>query len=393
MELPAGLHGLGMTRDPILIAHVIHHLVIGGMENGLVNLVNHLPPRRFRHLVLCVEDFSDFRNRIQRDDVEVVALHRSKTGTHAMRQTLFRLFRQHRPVIVHSRNQSGLDALLPAWLAQVPVRVHGEHGWDVDNVDGTQRKAAILRRLHSPLVNRYVTVSRDLARFLTERIGISPSRITTICNGVDTAQFHPGPPAHDLPLPHGFLGADTVCIGAVGRLRPIKDQATLLAAFAEALRQRPDLRSSSRLLIVGDGPLRDALESSSRALGIDGLTHFTGASGQVAAWLKAMDVFVLPSLNEGISNTLLEAMSSGLPVLASAVGGNVELVTPGAGGDLFAPGDVPALAKKLLNYLDCRSRAHEDGATARLQAERRFSLESMVNQYGALYDTLAGSAA
>ncbi len=100
---------------------------------------------------------------------------------------------------MHSRNLSGLDALLPARLAGVPRCVHGEHGWDVDNLGGTNRRHALLRRLHAPLVDRYVTVSKDIERHLVERIGIRPSRIAQIYNGADTERFAPAPAGRRRP--------------------------------------------------------------------------------------------------------------------------------------------------------------------------------------------------
>ena len=137
-----------LAQSPPLILHVLHALHIGGMENGLVNLVNHLPATAFRHLIVCVEDFSPaFRARIQRPDVEVMALHRSQIGVWALRRALYALCRKRRPALVHSRNLSGLDAVLPARLAGVPC-VHSEHGWDIDNLQGRAFKPlAILSSL------------------------------------------------------------------------------------------------------------------------------------------------------------------------------------------------------------------------------------------------------
>jgi sugar transferase (PEP-CTERM/EpsH1 system associated) len=371
-----------------LVAHVIHHLVIGGMENGLVNLINRLPHDEFRHAVLCIEDFSDFRARIARPEVEVIALRRSKIGVMALRRELFRRFRQWRPSVVHSRGQSGLDALPPAWLAGVPARVHGEHGWDMGNLDGQQWKPRLLRRLHSPLVSRYVAVSRDLARFVVQDVGIDARRVRTISNGVDTERFAPGPIDADLGLPAAWLDDRIVRVGTVGRLQPVKDQATLIDAVALAIEREPALRERLRLIIVGDGPSRDALHGHVEARGIRAITHFTGASPRVAHWLRALDVFVLPSLNEGMSNTLLEAMASGCPTLATPVGGNVELVDDGRTGIFFPVGDAPALGQRLLAYARDPALRRAHGQAARERALRDFSLNAMVAAYRATYREL-----
>jgi len=380
------------TDAPPLILHVIHHLYMGGMENGLVNLVNQLPPLRYRHAIACVEDYSDFRNRITRADVDVIALNRSKVGIWRLRQAIYRLCRELKPAIVHTRNMSGLDALPPARLAGVRHCVHGEHGWDVDNLDGSSRKAALLRRLHAPLVTHYITVSRDLRRYLETRIGINSGRITPICNGVDTGRFHPGAPGVAKPrgwLPAGFREDGLMLFGTVGRVQAVKDQATLLHAFAQLVNEQPQLRSTLRLAIVGDGPLLNDLRALAQTLNIADITWLPGALANVPDVLRAFDVYVLPSLNEGISNTILEAFASGLPVIATAVGGNVELVEDNVCGRLFAPRDAAALSRHLAQYaLDARLRLAQSTA-ARERAVREFGLSTMLRRYQALYDSLS----
>ncbi|MFZ5504358.1 MAG: TIGR03088 family PEP-CTERM/XrtA system glycosyltransferase [Pseudomonadota bacterium] len=374
---------------PPLIMHVIHHLVTGGMENGLVNLINHLPQDEFRHVVICIEDHSSFAERIRRRDVDVIDLRRSQAGHGRMRRTLMGLCRSLRPQILHTRGLSGLDAQFPALLAGVPARLHGEHGWDVDNLDGRARRPLWLRRLHAPLIHHYVTVSLDLRRYLVERVGIAPHRISSICNGVDTDRFTPGSFPADLGLPADFLRPGVVRIGTVGRLQPVKNQVALLEAAALLRARRPELAERIRLVLVGDGPLREELARHVQAKMLETTTWFAGATERVPEWMRALDVFVLPSLNEGISNTLLEAMATGAPVLASAVGGNPELLEDGVAGHTFAPRDVEGLAALIERYVadpDLRS-AH--GAAARRRAERDFSLRAMVAAYGDLYRRFA----
>jgi len=377
-----------MTEPRPLILHVIHHLVTGGMENGLVSLINNLPASSFRHGIVCIEDYSDFRNRLNGSETEVVALQRSRIGTWRMRYRLFRMFRQLKPAIVHSRNKSGLDALLPARLAGVPHCVHGEHGWDVHDLDGLSIKERVLRRLHSPLVERYVTVSRSLRDYLVERVGIRPERITTICNGVDTDKFRPADRKPAGVLPADLSGDGLVIMGTVGRLQPVKDQQTLLAAFADLVRESGDAAASARLLMVGNGPLREALEQRAQALGIAHLTCFVGDRTDVAQLLQCMDVFVLPSLAEGISNTILEAMATGLPVIATRVGGNVELVRDGECGALFEAGDAAALKRLLAGYLVDPGSRRRHGERSRQLAVESFSLKAMVEGYRGAYERL-----
>lgn len=372
----------------INIVHVLHHLMMGGMENGMVNLINELPAARFRHTVVCVEDCSDFRNRICRADVEVHQMHRSKIGAMRLRWRLFQLFRRLRPDIVHSRNLSGLDALLPARLAGAAT-LHSEHGFDVDNLDGKAARQRWLRRLHAPLVRHFVTVSQHLRTLLIEDQGIAPRRVSHVCNGVDTQRFAPPPqPPARHGLPALLQGGGLYVIGTVGRLQAVKDQATLLRAVALLLQRQPHWRGHLRLMLVGGGPLLLALQDLAQALGLDGVLWFAGARHDVPALLQAMDLFVLPSLNEGISNTLLEAMSTALPTLVTAVGGNVELVEPGVTGDTFAPGDAPALAALLERHVANPALSRGQGQAARQRVLARFSLQSMVAAYQTVYENL-----
>jgi sugar transferase (PEP-CTERM/EpsH1 system associated) len=372
-----------------LVVHVIHQLRMGGLENGLVNIINTMPASAYRHAVLCVEDYSDFRDRIVRPDVEVVALQRSRIGTWALRRSLYGHFRRLRPAIVHSRAMSGLDALPPALLAGVRHRIHGEHGWDVDNLHGQRLKPTLLRRLHAPLVSRYVAVSEDLRRYVVDVLGVDAARVTHICNGVDTERFAPAAPALDA-LPPALRGDGVLRIGTVGRLQPVKDQQTLLRAFAQARERSAAARMALRLLIVGNGPLLEELRALAAALGLAEVCHFAGARNDVAEALHALDVFVLPSLNEGISNTILEAMASGLPAVVTAVGGNVELVSDGEVGMHFQPGDVGSLATLLLRYLDEPRWRATQAAAARRRAVQRYSLATMVDAYQGVYDVALG---
>jgi sugar transferase (PEP-CTERM/EpsH1 system associated) len=260
------------------------------------------------------------------------------------------------------------------------------------DLEGKQWRPVILRRMHAPLIEHYITVSKDLQRYLVARAGIKGARITQIYNGVDTGRFQPDPAKPRAWLPPAFRGADVIMIGTVGRIQPVKDQATLLHAFARMVTQRAELRPRLRLLVVGDGPLLGELKALAATLNIADLTCFPGALGDVPQVLRALDVYVLPSLNEGISNTILEAMACGLPVVATGVGGNLELVEDGAYGRFFTPRDVSALCDLLLHYaLDAPLREAHSCAARRIALER-YSLDTMVARYTAVYDLLCGRA-
>jgi sugar transferase (PEP-CTERM/EpsH1 system associated) len=373
----------------LLVAHVVFRFDVGGLENGVVNLVNRLPAERFRHAIVALTEVTDFRHRITRDDVRYISLH--KSPGHGMRQwpALVRTFRELRPDIVHTRNLAPLEAMVPAWLAGVAARVHGEHGWDVGDLDGSNARNRLTRRLYRPFVTRYVALSRHIQDYLQSSIGVRSDAIAQIYNGVDTARYSRtvGMRAPIMGSPFNEPGA--WLIGTVGRLAAVKNQAGLICAAAAASRASSAARERLRLVIVGDGPLMGELKELARAEGVGDHTWFAGSRDDVAQVLAGLDAFALPSLAEGISNTLLEAMATGLPVIATQVGGNSELVTHDVSGMLVPSGDTAALTGALLGYLTDPVLARRHGVAARATVEARYSLERMVADYAALYESVA----
>jgi sugar transferase (PEP-CTERM/EpsH1 system associated) len=372
-----------------LVAHVIHRLDVGGLENGIVNLVNRMPAARYRHAILCMTGFSDFRRRITRPDVQVVSLDKREGKDPAAYVRLFRLLRTLRPSIVHTRNIGTLDCQWVAAAAGVRRRVHGEHGWVADDPQGRNSKNLRFRRLCAPAVQRYVPMSLDIAAWLERDVGVRPQKIHQIYSGVDTDRFQPGtagPPG--LPWSAESFDGDRVVLGTVGRLDPVKNQGLLLGAVHRILESRPELRRRIRLIIAGDGPLRASLAATVQRRGLEDVVWLPGARDDVPDLMRSMDLFVLPSLNEGISNTILEAMASALPVVAGRVGGNPELVEEGTTGMLFAGGSEGELVDALSRYLEAPDLRVRHGLAGRRRVLEQFSLDSMVQRYSQLYDQL-----
>jgi sugar transferase (PEP-CTERM/EpsH1 system associated) len=375
-----------VSAAPTLV-HVIHHLGTGGLENGLVNLLNRMPGECYRHVIVCMTTCGDFRDRIRNDSAQVYEMLRGEVPLALVYWRLFRLFRRLQPAIVHTRNLSGLDALLPAVLAGVPVRIHGEHGRDMDDLDGSNARHLRLKRLFRPLVTRYTAVSKDLARYLESGIDVPAWRVHQIYNGVDTSLFRPS--TYDSPS-DSTMAERSFTIGTVGRLQPVKNQRLLVRAFGAAVSRAPRSMATARLIMVGEGPMRPALESAIAESSLQSRVQLVGARNDVPDVLREMDVFVLPSLAEGISNTILEAMATGLPVIATRVGGNSELIEDERTGALVETGDWSALADRLIAYASDPTLRARHGRAARVRAEHEFSLDAMVRSYTALYDSLLG---
>ncbi len=375
-----------------LVVHVVHSFGTGGLENGLVNLINRTPPERYRHAILCLTESGVFEERLE-GEVPVMALHARPGHSFAEYAKIRRALAAWRPAIVHTRNLSALEAQIPARLVPGAHRVHGVHGRDVFDLEGRNRKYNLLRRAIRPLVQRYTAVSRDLARWLVETIGVPPHKVVQIYNGVDQERFTPhGSDAGDR-LPDGFLPPDALVIGTVGRLAAVKDQVTLIRAFARLVGQLPnEMAGSLRLVLVGDGPERAALEGLVRELSLGERVWLAGDQSDVPEWLRTFDIFVLPSLGEGISNTILEAMATGLPVVATRVGGNPELVTPEESGLLVPPGDSDALAGALARLVGDGGLRQAMGEAGLARVRRDFHWERTVARYLEVYDGLLGRA-
>ncbi len=379
-----------MAEDPRpLVMHVLHRFDTGGLENGVVNLVNHMPRSAYRHMVVALTEVTDFRRRLAHDDVPCVALH--KPPGHGLRlyPRFLSLLRQHRPAVVHTRNLAALEMQVPAWFRRVPARIHGEHGRDADDVDGSNRRLQRVRRLYSPFVHRYVALSADLQRYLTGAVGIAAERVEQIYNGVDTDRFQPGPaPAGDFP----FDPSVHWIVGTVGRMQTVKNQPLLARAFVRAIEVSPALRSRLRLVVIGDGPLRAPTQAVLDEAGLGSLAWMPGERADIAQVMRGFNCFALPSLAEGVSNTILEAMACGLPVVATDVGGNAELVSSGRTGLVVPAGDAEAMARALASLAGDPARAAAMGREGRAEVLRRFSLEAMVGAYRQLYDRSLAAA-
>ncbi len=370
---------------------MVYRFAVGGLENGVVNLINHLDTHRWRHAVVALTDVDPaFARRLQPTDVGLFSLHKPPGHGFWLYPRLWRLFRRLRPAIVHTRNLAALEAQVPAWLAGVPGRVHGEHGRDIDDVNGTNRRNILMRRAYRPFTQHQITLGQELSRYAREKVGVAADRLHPIYNGVDSTRFVPAAtrqPVDGSPFNDPALWL----VGTVGRMLTVKAQPLLARAFVLALEQVPELRTKVRLVLVGDGPLRAECQAILSAADMSQLAWFTGERADVPDIMRGLSCFVLPSLAEGISNTILEAMASGLPVLATSVGANSELVHQGRSGLLVPGGDVPALAQGLIQLAQDAQRAATMGRVGRERVERQFSLNAMVAAYDRVYRQLLRS--
>ena len=283
-------------------------------------------------------------------------------------------------------NLACLEFQFVAASCGAPLRIHAEHGRSADDPHGLNRRHRLLRRAARLVVHRWVVVSADLRRWARDFVGIADRRLVLVRNGVDTRRFSP-PDGHARErarrrLPAGIREAE-VLVGTVGRLDAVKDQAWLLETWAVMQDSHPSLMSRCRLVLVGGGPLEARLRSDIDRLGLADRVWLAGARDDVATLFAAFDLFTLTSRAEGIPMTALEAMACGTPVLATRVGGLVEVVTRET-GTLFERGDVPAFAAGLERFADPAER-RRCGRAARRRVVERFSARRMLDAYADLY--------
>jgi sugar transferase (PEP-CTERM/EpsH1 system associated) len=390
---PAGMPMIAPDARSRLVVHLIDALDDAHDEHGLLDLIRHLPPGRYRHTVVCLHDRGHYGSAMRAYGVDVIDLNKraGRDWPHYLR--MFRVLRALHPDLIHTRNRAGLPAQLVAALAGVKLRVHAEHGREGAGLRAPGPGGRWLRRLLRPFIDHFIAVSSDLEQWLVEAVGAEPARVSQIANGVDSVQFHPrlGPAA--AVGPPGFMADGAFVLGSVGHMDDVGNHATLIEAFLRLIASPHPAHKRLRLMIVGDGPARAECQAVLQRAGAAARAWLPGARTDVPQLLRAMDLFVMPGLAEDRGNILLEAMASGLPVVATDVGSNSELVHPGFTGILVPPLSTELLAQAIADYCRIPEMATRHGARARSQVIARHSMPAMARDYLAVYDALTRSDA
>ncbi len=347
-----------------------------------------MPADKYRHMIICLKGSTDFSQRLKRKDVAIIDLEKQDGQDWHSFVRLYQILKKHKVDIVHTRNLGTIEYQIPALLAGIKGRVQGEHGWDVFDPEGNNKKYQWLRRLLGYFIQVFIPLSLHLQSYLVEKVKIPANKIHRICNGVDTQKFYPQKNKQrvdDCPLP---FGKNNIYMGTVGRMHGVKDQITLVKAFIILLKKNTDLVGKVYLLLIGDGDLKqqaiDLLEQNQ----LQQYAWLAGERQDIAELMRSLDIFVLPSQAEGISNTILEAMATGLPVVATEVGGTPELVVSGKTGVLVPPSNPEKMADALYSLIVGQKLRQQQGKNSLQRVLENFSIQAMVNNYTKVYDSL-----
>lgn len=370
-------------NGPFRIMHVLDRLASGGMERSLLKVISGQDPDVFEHSI-CTVRGADTEFGLP-PSVNLIQAGRESIDFQFNVPRLWRIMRKCCPTIVHSRNWGGLEAVFAARLAGVPVVVHSEHGYDMGTLRSFPVRQRLVRSLAYAMADCVFAVSDELKNFHAAQAIVRAASIKVLYNGVDTQRFRPNPEKRLAVRRELNISDDALVVGSVGRMVAIKNYSLLLQAAEDVVARIPNVR----IALVGSGPELCNLEAQvGKSSRLSTRVLFVGSSERISDLLNALDVFVLPSFAEGLSNTLLEALAVGLPIVATAVGGNPEVITDGVEGYLFSPGDIQGLSLRLQAILSGAELRLRLGQAARKRAVEHFSLEGMLARYNDLYTHL-----
>ncbi len=364
------------------IVHVITDLSTGGSQEALVRLLTRLDRGRFEPAAVCMKNGDTLlAGELRSSGIPVFDLNLTGRGGIAGLWRFFALLETLRPAILHAwLFHAVVVSRIAGRMAGVPIVISARR-----NVNLGSPLRELVNRMTAGLNDRVIAVSEAARRVEISRGGVAPEKTVVIPNGVDPLAFgRPTPQAGARARNALGLPPHSILIGYVGRLHASKGVDDLLRAFPPVLRRFP----GARLLLAGEGDERPRLEQLSSAIGIAGAVHFLGDRADVPLLLEGLDVFVMPSREEGMPNAVLEAMAVGLPIAATSAGGTPELIEHGRSGLLVTPGDVAGIAESIISLVADRARATALAAEARARASASFTIGAAVRRTEALYEEL-----
>lgn len=374
-----------MSHRPIRVGFVVHKMQVAGAEVLVRETINRLGTA-IDPTIFCLDAIGPIGEELQNLGVRVICLERKPGRDFSVAWRLAAKASEHRIQVLHAHQYTPFfyAALSKARLLNRVRLILTEHGRHFPD-----RVSPVRRATNRLFLQRFADAINACSEFSAEALsrvdGFSGHRVEVVANGIDLGRYSVG---KDLrPLRQGLgLAVDRQYILCVARFHPVKDHWTLIRSFAEVCKSR----SNVDLLLAGDGPLRDDIQSLSQRLGIADRIRFLGIRTDVPDLMSAADVFALTSESEAASLTVIEAMAAAKPIVVTNVGGNPELIRDGIDGLLFPRGDVTAGARALLRVLNDSTFASTLGDSARQRAIQNFDITNTIDRYHAIYRRLMG---
>lgn len=367
-----------MTVQKTKIMHVVLEMDLGGLQRIVNLLIKKSNKEQFIPYLCCLDRGGLFYEQISSDSIKKYVLGRKPVPfDFRMFVKLVKIIKENRIDIIHSHNGCSMYAALAGRMCGVKGVIHTDHGRLVPD-----RPTAILEdRLASYLMDRFIGVSEGLTEYLASTVKIRRKSLATIINGVDSNKFTPlnSKEKYARRLELGF-DPDAMIIGTICRLDPIKNLNTLIDSVPSISRNIPNCQ----IVIVGDGLEEKRLRERVRRLNIDTKVVFSGRVADVERLLPVFDLYVNTSISEGTSVTILEAMSCGLPIVASSVGGNVKLIN-NSNGVLFPFDRADLFQESIISLLNNPKALESMGRQSRDSVKQRFSFDQVVEHYTKLY--------
>lgn len=365
--------------EQIRIAHLINFLSPAGKEMGIVKLLNGMDAGRFKGYLVVLDKVWDTLS-LDTSKSELIAINKKRGNDFGLPWRLAKILKKEKIDIVHTHSWGTLvEGVLAAKIAKCPLVIHGEHGTFF-----TSGKRKLAQKIFWNWSDGLLSVSGILARKLEKGIGMPEGTFHSILNGVDMAKFKPDSKARERIRKEFAIAENTVVIGTVGRTMKVKNH-PLMIRTAKVLKEKG---LSFKMLLIGDSPMhndRDALLALIKELDVAEYIEMPGKRTDIPDVLNAFDIFLLPSFSEGCSNVIQEAMACGVPVVATDVGGNPELVTDGRTGYLFPSDDEKSCAEKLEKLILDDDKRAQFGQASLKDARERFSLDVMIRNYQDFY--------
>jgi glycosyltransferase involved in cell wall biosynthesis len=351
------------------------------MERGLLNIVNYGRHDRFRHVIICLTEAGEFARQLRSPSCQVIELRKKPGNDLRLATRIAQTVRECGVTVLHARGWPTLiETAFAARLAGIDATIYGFHGKTAGDLEGLGAVRRVAQALALRSYHRVVTLNQRMRADLAAEGYLSEERIHIIANGVDLEAFRPREDRAALRAQYG-LPSDRFIVGNIARLDPVKNHEVILRALSKF---SPGLERPF-FLLVGEGEYRHFLERAIRQLHLEGDVCLLGFSSRTSELLSCMDVYIQSSLYEGFSNTVLEAMSVGLPVLASDAGGTRDLFEEGREGLFFNPEDEEGLSLLIRKLWRTKSLQEALGKRARERVVSYFSVEKMAGKYESMY--------